>query len=67
MDRVFCCRPSKYALRDAKGVLVSRRKCDLDALLDALDIHVNNPMVVMDQETSKKFLYSKPKQKYQVQ
>lgn len=58
-------RASTYCLRNAKGAVVSRKKGDLDDLLNALDIHVSNPMVVMDQETSKKFLYSKPKQKYQ--
>jgi hypothetical protein len=106
-------RTSKYAVYGAGMDLISRKKSDLDDILEGLNIYVcdcawachddapcvqflhpcdpcvcvhicasiwslcrvptpfgsaqvNNPMVVMDQETTKKFLFSKPAEKYNV-
>jgi len=49
------------------GKTVSTKKDDLDAMLEQFDIHVENPVAVLNQDTSKNFLWSKnPKDKYKV-
>lgn len=42
----------------------SKSKKDLDNLLDQLNIQVENPVAVLDQEEAKKFLCGKPEDKY---
>ena len=46
------------------GVERSRSKKDLDELLDQLNIQVENPVAVLDQEDAKRFLTGKPQDKY---
>ena len=53
-----------YKLLDHDGVEKSRNKKDLDAMLDQLNIQVENPVAVLDQEEAKKFLCGKPEDKY---
>lgn len=53
-----------YKLLDAQMREVSRSKKDLDAMLDQLNIQVENPVAVLDQEEAKKFLTGKPEDKY---
>ena len=53
-----------YKLLDHNGVEKSRNKKDLDAMLDQLNIQVENPVAVLDQEEAKKFLCGKPEDKY---
>jgi chromosome segregation ATPase len=53
-----------YKLLDENGVEKSRSKKDLDAMLDQLNIQVENPVAVLDQEEAKKFLCGKPEDKY---
>ena len=53
-----------YKLLDQHGKIVSRLKSDLDAMLDQLNIQVENPVAVLDQEEAKKFLSGKPEDKY---
>jgi len=53
-----------YKLLDHKGNEVSRSKKDLDAMLDQLNIQVENPVAVLDQEEAKKFLMGKAEDKY---
>lgn len=53
-----------YKLLDHKLVVRSNRKKDLDNLLDQLNIQVENPVAVLDQEEAKKFLTGKPEDKY---
>ena len=53
-----------YKLLDENGVEKSRNKKDLDAMLDQLNIQVENPVAVLDQEEAKKFLCGKPEDKY---
>ena len=53
-----------YKLLDCNGVEKSRSKKDLDAMLDQLNIQVENPVAVLDQEEAKKFLTGKPEDKY---
>ena len=53
-----------YKLLDKNGKVVSRLKSDLDAMLDQLNIQVENPVAVLDQEEAKKFLSGKPEDKY---
>mmetsp|Transcript_5446 Transcript_5446/g.7921 ORF Transcript_5446/g.7921 Transcript_5446/m.7921 type:complete len:1195 (+) Transcript_5446:75-3659(+) len=53
-----------YKLLDSNDQEKSRSKKDLDALLDQLNIQVENPVAVLDQEEAKKFLCGKPEDKY---
>ena len=53
-----------YKLLDHQMAPQSKLKKDLDALLDQLNIQVENPVAVLDQEEAKKFLCGKPEDKY---
>lgn len=53
-----------YKLIGSDGNEKSRSKRDLDALLDQLNIQVENPVAVLDQEEAKKFLTGKAEDKY---
>jgi chromosome segregation ATPase len=53
-----------YRLLDHEGKERSRSKKDLEAMLDQLNIQVDNPVAVLDQEEAKKFLTGRPQDKY---
>lgn len=53
-----------YRLLDQNQKEQSKSKRDLDAMLDQLNIQVENPVAVLDQEEAKKFLTGKPQDKY---
>jgi chromosome segregation ATPase len=53
-----------YKLLDKYDKEQSRAKKDLDSLLDQLNIQVENPVAVLDQEEAKKFLTGKAEDKY---
>jgi len=53
-----------YKLLDANKKEQSRSKKDLDQMLDQLNIQVENPVAVLDQEEAKKFLTGKAEDKY---
>mmetsp|Transcript_3048 Transcript_3048/g.6871 ORF Transcript_3048/g.6871 Transcript_3048/m.6871 type:complete len:1302 (+) Transcript_3048:476-4381(+) len=53
-----------FKLLDSKGVEQSRQRKDLDDMLDKLNIQVENPVALLDQEESKKFLTGKSSDKY---
>jgi chromosome segregation ATPase len=56
-----------YKLLNSKGEDPKKSKNarkDLDMLLDQLNIQVENPVAVLDQEEAKKFLCGKPEDKY---
>lgn len=53
-----------YKLYDENMVEQSRSKKDLDDMLDKLNIQVENPVAILDQEEAKKFLTGKPSDKY---
>lgn len=55
---------SCYILYDEHGKEVSRKKGDLEKMLQMFNIYVDNPCNVMTQEESKKFIRSKNKDKY---
>lgn len=54
-----------YKLYDSEGKEQSRSKKDLDELLDKLNIQVENPVAILDQEEAKKFLMGKAAEKYE--
>jgi len=54
-----------YKLYADNGKEISRNKRDLDDMLDHLNIQVENPVAILDQEEAKKFLKGKPSEKYQ--
>lgn len=53
-----------YKLYSAENVERSRSKKDLDEMLDKLNIQVENPVAILDQEEAKKFLTGKAGDKY---
>ena len=55
-----------YGADDPKGngKPKSTKRKDLDLLLDQLNIQVENPVAVLDQEEAKKFLMGRPEDKY---
>jgi structural maintenance of chromosomes protein 6 len=53
-----------YKLYDERGHEKSRSKKDLDEMLDKLNIQVENPVAILDQEEAKKFLTGKASDKY---
>jgi hypothetical protein len=53
-----------YKLYDEKMQEQSRSKKDLDDMLDKLNIQVENPVAILDQEEAKKFLTGKAEDKY---
>uniref|UniRef100_A0AAV1TE85 Rad50/SbcC-type AAA domain-containing protein n=1 Tax=Peronospora matthiolae TaxID=2874970 RepID=A0AAV1TE85_9STRA len=55
---------AEYRLRDEKGVLVSKLKTDLEAMLDHLNIQTENPCAILDQENAKLFLKGNSQDKY---
>lgn len=55
---------AEYRLKDETGVLVSKLKTDLDAMLDHLNIQTENPCAILDQENAKLFLKGNPQDKY---
>ena len=66
VERVISARAGAggYKLLDCEGKSKSTSKKDLDAMLDQLNIQVENPVAVLDQEDAKKFLTGKPEDKY---
>ncbi|XP_048256019.1 structural maintenance of chromosomes protein 6-like isoform X1 [Haliotis rufescens] len=56
---------SKYQLLSKTGVMVSDKREELFHLLDQFNIQVDNPVAILNQETSRNFLNSKsPQDKY---
>ncbi|XP_013384924.1 structural maintenance of chromosomes protein 6-like [Lingula anatina] len=56
---------SAYRLENAEGKLVSNKKEELDHIVDHFNIQINNPVAVLNQDTSRNFLHSKnPNDKY---
>jgi len=53
-----------YKLFNADNVERSRSKKDLSEMLDKLNIQVDNPVAILDQEEAKKFLTGKAEEKY---
>lgn len=55
---------SSYCLKRMNGQVVSKLKRDLDAMVDHLNIQIENPCAVLDQENAKRFLQGEAKEKY---
>ncbi|XP_052775286.1 structural maintenance of chromosomes protein 6-like isoform X1 [Mya arenaria] len=56
---------SEYKLKSSDGRVISTKKEELSRLLDQFNIQVENPLAILNQETSKSFLNSKsPNDKY---
>ncbi|KAF0698919.1 Aste57867_10483 [Aphanomyces stellatus] len=55
---------AEYRLKDMDGRIVSKSKADLEAMLDHLNIQIENPCAVLDQENAKLFLKGDPADKY---
>ncbi len=53
-----------YKLYDSENNERSKSKKDLDEMLDKLNIQVENPVAILDQEEAKKFLTGKAADKY---
>lgn len=56
---------SSYRIKNAKGKTVSTKRDDLAAILDHMNIQVDNPINVLSQDTARQFLQSStPADKY---
>ncbi|OWZ10122.1 Structural maintenance of chromosomes protein, partial [Phytophthora megakarya] len=55
---------AEYRLKDERGIVVSKLKADLDAMLDHLNIQTDNPCGILDQDNAKLFLKGTPEDKY---
>ncbi|KDO18613.1 hypothetical protein SPRG_16032 [Saprolegnia parasitica CBS 223.65] len=55
---------AEYRLKNEHGKVVSKLKSDLEAMLDHLNIQIENPCAVLDQENAKLFLKGDPTDKY---
>jgi chromosome segregation ATPase len=56
---------SGFKLKDANGKIVSTKKAELEDILDAFSMQIDNPMNVLTQDMARQFLnHSTPKDKY---
>ncbi|KAG3004071.1 hypothetical protein PC120_g18798 [Phytophthora cactorum] len=55
---------AEYRLKNEQGLLVSKLKSDLDAMMDHLNIQTDNPCAVLEQENAKLFLKGTSQDKY---
>ncbi len=56
---------STYKTKDSRGRVVSRKKEELNNIVEQFNIQIENPVCFLNQETSKHFLNSaNPNQKY---
>jgi chromosome segregation ATPase len=56
---------SGFKLRDLNGRIVSTKKAELEDILDAFSMQIDNPMNVLTQDMARQFLnHSTPKDKY---
>ncbi|CAB4033131.1 structural maintenance of chromosomes 6-like, partial [Paramuricea clavata] len=54
-----------YKISNAKGITVSTKKAELNHILDQFNIQIDNPVSILNQDTSRNFLYaSDPGKKY---
>jgi len=53
-----------YRILNEQEKMVSNKKKDLEELLDNLNVQVDNPVCIMDQENSKEFIKGNEKEKY---
>jgi len=65
--RTITMSASSYKIKSAKGETVSTKAAELQALLEHMQVHIDNPISVLDQDMTKKFLTSTSNsQKYDV-
>ena len=58
---------SSYKLKNADGKVVTTKREELNHILDQFNIQVDNPVSILNQDTSRNFLHSKsPQDKYRV-
>jgi chromosome segregation ATPase len=55
---------SDFKLMNEKGQTVAKKREDLVSMLDRLNIQVENPVCILDQENSKEFIKGNEKDKY---
>ncbi|EEY55332.1 structural maintenance of chromosomes protein, putative [Phytophthora infestans T30-4] len=55
---------AEYRLKSEKGMLVSKLKSELEAMMDHLNIQTDNPCAVLDQDNAKLFLKGTSQDKY---
>ncbi|KAG1689644.1 Structural maintenance of chromosomes protein 6 [Nymphon striatum] len=57
--RIFLDGSSQYKIRSESGQVISNKKEELTHILDQFNIQVDNPVSILNQETSKNFLNTK--------
>jgi hypothetical protein len=64
-QRVFDAQSkNSYKILDQNDRCVSTKKKDLEEMLDRLNVQVENPVCIMDQENSKEFIKGNERDKY---
>lgn len=56
IDRKFTADSNTYTLKDEHGRSVSKNKEELIAILDHFNIQVENPLMILNQDTAREFL-----------
>ncbi|KAK2167667.1 hypothetical protein LSH36_25g01011 [Paralvinella palmiformis] len=65
IERKIAKESSSYKIKSCSGVLISTKREELCHILEHFNIQVENPIVILNQETSRNFLHSKsPQDKY---
>ncbi|XP_061192565.1 structural maintenance of chromosomes protein 6-like isoform X2 [Saccostrea echinata] len=66
VERKFTCDgSSSYKIKSKEGKLISMKREELTAILDQFNIQVDNPVAILNQDTSRNFLNSKsPQDRY---
>ncbi len=57
-------RGGGFAILNCRGQVVSTKKCDIERMVDSLNIQVDNPVSVLDQPSAKSFLQGSNRDKY---
>ncbi|XP_012142309.2 structural maintenance of chromosomes 6 isoform X1 [Megachile rotundata] len=58
---------SAYKIKNWKGELISTKRNELDNILQAMNIQIDNPIAILNQDISRTFLVSsKPEEKYEL-
>lgn len=56
IERKFTADSNAYSLKDFQGRNISKTKEELNAILDHFNIQVENPLMILNQDTAREFL-----------
>ncbi|KAK8798787.1 hypothetical protein WA158_007871 [Blastocystis sp. Blastoise] len=65
IERIISRTSSRYKIKSASGEVISTRKQDITKYLQYSHLQPDNPLVILDQESAKQFLYGEEKDRYE--